>query len=211
MIPSDKYTYETTNNIDKDKLGEYKVYYDVKYHLRSFHVERTVKVVDNVKPVITANLTKIERDYCTKKDKKELKYEANDNYDGNITSEILLAEVDDNYLLTVKDKSGNEEDLYIPIDYGTKPSNYIKLTGGDTVYVRVNGTYKEQGAAYYDGCGNKLDDKVKIEGSVDTKKTGNYTINYSVADGTKKKLEKLWFIKRVNQLLLELVMVKLFI
>ncbi len=186
LIPSDKYTYEINNNIDKDNLGEYKVSYDIKYHLRKFHVERTVKVVDNVKPVITANLTKMERDYCSRKDKKELKYEAKDNYDGNLTDEILLAEVDDNYLLSVKDKAGNDEYLYIPIDYGTKPSNYIKLTGGDTVYVRVNGTYKEQGAAYYDGCGNKLGDTVKIEGSVDTKKTGNYNINYSVADGTKK-------------------------
>ena len=185
-ISKDKYTYETKNNIEINKLGEYLVTYDIKYHLRKFHVERKVKVVDDVKPVITANLEKIERDYCTKKDKKELTYEVNDNYDGVINQNITKEEIDENIVISATDANGNVGTLSIPIDYGTKPSNVIKLSGNSTVYVKVNGTYKEQGAAYYDGCGKKLDDPVKIEGSVNTSKTGTYTINYSVADGTKK-------------------------
>lgn len=185
-ISKDKYTYETNNNIDVNNLGDYVVSYDIKYHLRKFHVERKVKVVDDVKPVITANLEKIERDYCTRKDKKELTYEVNDNYDGKITENITKEEIDETVVISAKDRSGNIGTLVLPIDYGTKPSNAIKLSGNSTVYVKVNGTYKEQGAGYYDGCGKKLDDIVKIEGEVNTKKTGTYTINYSVADGTKK-------------------------
>ena len=186
MIPKEDYTYTVKDDVDTETMGDYTVEYDIKYHLKEYHVERTVNVVDNVKPVIKANLEKIERDYCTKKDKTKLTFEAEDNLDGNITSKVEEAEVDDNLLLMVTDENNNTGTLYIPITYSEKPKNYIKLTGGDTVYVNINGTYKEQGAAYYDGCGVKLDDPVKIEGSVNTKKTGTYTINYSVADGTKK-------------------------
>ena len=186
LLSHDNYTYTTKNNIDINELGEYTFSYDIKYHLRTFHLERKVLVVDDIEPVITPNLEKVERDFCTKKDKKELKYTALDNYDGDLSDKIEKNEVEDNIILSVTDKSGNRGTVSIPIDYGKKPSNYIKLTGGSTVYVKVNGTYKEQGAAYYDGCGKKLDNPVQVSGSVNTKKTGNYTITYTVSDGTKK-------------------------
>ena len=186
VIPKSEYTYETENDVNTSKLGKYKAVYDIKYHLRRFYIERTVNVVDNKEPVITPNMEKLERDYCTHKDKKELTYTVIDNYDGEITENIKKEEIDNNIVISVTDNSGNKAILNIPIDYGEKPANYIKLTGGDTLYVVLNGTYKEQGAGYFDGCGAKLDDEVKISGSVNTKKTGTYEITYSVSDGTKK-------------------------
>lgn len=185
LIDKKDYSYDMEGDVNTDKLGKYKVIYDIKYHLRRFHVERTVNVVDNVKPVITTNMEKLERDYCTRKDKKELTYSANDNYDGEI-KEILKEEIDNNIVLSATDKTGNKEIKYIPIDYGEKPANQIKLNGGSTVYVLLNKKYNEQGANYVDGCGVKLEDEVKIEGSVNTSKTGTYEIKYSVLDGTTK-------------------------
>lgn len=184
-INKENYNYETNNNVKIDTLGKYSVTYDIKYHLRKFHLERIVNVVDDVEPVITPSLEKVERDYCTKKDKKELTYTANDNYDGDLSDKVVKEELDEIIKLSVTDNSGNTGSISIPIDYGTKPSNAIKLSGNSTVYVKINGTYKEQGAGYFDGCGKKLDDKVSISGSVDTKKAGTYKITYSVSDGTK--------------------------
>ena len=108
LIDKDLYKYSDTNNVDYNKLGEYKVTYDIKYHLRKFHLERVVNVVDNVKPVITIEAEKIERDYCTKKDKKELKYEAKDNYDGDLTDKIIKTEDENNVILSVSDTSDNK-------------------------------------------------------------------------------------------------------
>ncbi len=186
LLMKDNYTYQSNSNVDTSKLGEYIVTYDIKYHLRKFHLERKVLVVDDVKPVITASISKLERDYCTRKDKNKLEYEANDNYDGILTEKILKEEIDDNIILSVTDAAGNKGVLNIPIDYGKKPDNYIKLNGSSTTYVRLNGTYKEQGAEYVDGCGKKIDAPVKNSGSVNTKKTGNYTITYTTSDGAKK-------------------------
>ncbi len=187
LISKENYTYTTHNNVDTNELGEYTVTYDISYHLRKFHLERKIHVVDDIKPVIVANLDKIERDFCTKKDKSKLTYEAVDNYDGTLTDKVMKEEKDNDIVLTVTDVAGNTGILNIPIDYGKKPSNVIKLNGGSTVYVKLNGSYKEQGAGYYDGCGKKIDDKVKISGSVNTKKTGNYTITYTTNDGATKK------------------------
>ena len=185
LVSKDSYSIKENNNIDINKLGEYKVHYEIKYHLRKIKLERIVRVVDDIKPEIIPNLEKIERDYCTRKDKKELKYEIKDNYDLEINN-INKEEDEENVIITAIDSSGNKNILKIPIDYGTKPSNYIKLNGDSTTYVKVNSKYNEKGAEYLDGCGKKLDDKVTIEGSVNTSKTGNYTITYSVSDGTKK-------------------------
>ena len=185
LINKEDYTYETSSNVNTKELGKYKVTYDIKYRFSNFHLEREVNVIDDVKPVITASLDKIERDYCTKKNKKDFTYKAIDNYDGDITDYVNPTEEEDKMILSVTDKSGNTETIEVPIDYGKKPSNVIKLSGDSTTYVKVNSTYTEKGATYYDGCGNKLNDKVNISGTVDTKKTGTYTITYSVADGTK--------------------------
>ncbi len=185
QLAKDSYTYETNSDVDTSKLGTYKVIYDIKYHLRKFHLERIVNVIDDVKPEITVNLEKMERDFCSKKDKNELKYTAIDNYDGDITDKVERKEDEENVILSVTDESNNVATLNIPIDYGNKPSNVIKLNGDSTVYVKINNSYTEKGAGYYDGCGNKLNDEVTTSGTVDTKKEGNYTITYSVSDGTK--------------------------
>ena len=107
LVAKDKYTVKSENNVNTDILGEYKVTYDIKYHLRNFHIERKVLVVDNVTPIITANIEKFERDYCTKKDKSKLTYEANDNYDGVLTDKVEQQEIENNIVLTVSDAAGN--------------------------------------------------------------------------------------------------------
>ena len=93
ILSKDKYTYETKGEVNTGELGKYTITYDIKYHLRSFHLERIVNVVDDVKPEIKANLEKLDRDYCTKKDKKKLEYTALDNYDGDITEKIEKEEI----------------------------------------------------------------------------------------------------------------------
>ena len=185
LLNKDKYSYEEESNVNTQKLGEYKVSYDIKYHLKKYHLERIVNVVDNVKPEIKINIEKIERDFCTKKDKNKLEYSASDNYDGDLTDKVEKNEEENNLILSVTDSNGNIQNITIPIDYGTKPENYLKLNGNSTIYVTLNGKYTENGAAYYDGCGKKLDDKVTISGSVDTKTVGTYTVTYSVANGKK--------------------------
>ena len=81
---------EITSNIDKDKIGEYKVNYLVKDSSNNkTEIERIVKVVDNIAPVInlkgSKNITvKVNGNYS------EDGYTAIDNLDGDITSNVKV-------------------------------------------------------------------------------------------------------------------------
>ena len=183
IIPKKDYQVEYKNNIDTNKLGKYLVTYDVKYHLRRIHVERIVNVIDDVKPEITTNIDTVERDYCSKKDKVALEVKANDNYDGDITEKIEKHEEEDTIIFKVTDNSGNSNDKVVSINYTKKPEPVFKVIGDSTTYVALGSTYKEPGAGYYDGCGNKLEAKITISGSIDINKEGTYKITYTLEGG----------------------------
>ena len=181
-MDQNSYTVTSNNDIDITKLGEYHLSYDIKYHLRSFHLERIIKVVDNIKPEINTNLESIKRDYCTKKDKDKLEYTVIDNYDGDITDKATVEELDENYIITVIDTNNNKNTLSIPIVLTEKPKDIFKLNGNSTVYVTTNSKYNDSGITYTDGCGNKLNDKVNIVNNVNTSTNGEYTVTYSIGN-----------------------------
>lgn len=60
----------------------------------------------------------------------------------------------------------------------------ITLNGKETITLKVGETYKEEGAKATDNKDGDLTDKIKIEGTVDTKKEGTYTIKYTVTDSS---------------------------
>ena len=82
---------EISNNIDKNKIGEYKVNYLVKDSSNNkTEVERIVKVIDNIPPVISLkgsrNITvKVNGNY------EEDGYTASDNLDGDITNKVKVS------------------------------------------------------------------------------------------------------------------------
>ena len=103
------------NNIDINKIGEYKVIYKVSdSSLNETVKERTVKVIDNIAPVITLKgnkkiTVKVNGNY------EEQGYFANDNYDGNVTDKVKVTN-NVNYsnvgtyeiLYTVSDSNNNQ-------------------------------------------------------------------------------------------------------
>ena len=66
-----------------------------------------------------------------------------------------------------------------------KEKPVIKLKGDSVITIKVNETYKEEGAIAKDNKDGDLTDKIKIAGKVDTKKEGTYTITYTVEDAAK--------------------------
>ena len=181
VLNNDWYSYDEVNNIDISKIGKYTESYDVNFLLRNFHVERTVEVIDDIKPTIITNLSTIKRDFCSKKDQEKLEYEALDNYDGDLTDKVTLEEDDDTMFIRVMDSHDNLLEMTLPIEYTDKPEDIFRINGSSTTYVSSGSKYSDSGVTYTDGCGNPKEGLVKT-GNVDTSKTGEYTINYA-ADG----------------------------
>lgn len=181
ILKEKEYKYEEENNVDTDKLGEYEITYKVKYKNEEYEVQRIVKVVDDEKPVLTANIDKIERDYCTKKESKKLEYKSIDNYDGDITENVVTEEKDNIFYITTTDTSGNVSTLELPISYINKPNveTVFKVNGYAKMYVPVNTNFKDEGASIKDGCGKVVSDDIVATGSVDTSAIGEYEITYT--------------------------------
>ena len=120
---------QTIGNVDTDHIGEYKINYEFG---KSGKLERTIKVIDKEKPKIElkggriVNLTK-GTSY------KEDGYEAQDNYDGDLTNKVTIEQIkvndfQDKLIYHVTDLSGNEatEERYI---------NYTEKSGKSVIYL----------------------------------------------------------------------------
>lgn len=179
-IKNTKYKVKVSGKYNTNKVGKYKIKYSVNYHGNKLNTYRVLNVYDNVNPDLTTNISTVQKDYCTKKFKQEIKYTASDNYDGDLTDKVTVNEEEDKIIYKVVDSSGNESTKEVKIDYGTKPSKKFILNGQSKTYVVLNKTYEEKGATYTDGCGNNINKEIKISGSVDTSVLGEYKITYSV-------------------------------
>ena len=186
-VDKEKIEYTTHNTVDEDNIGEYKITYEIEYAGKTYELERTVSIIDDIPPVLTVNLDTILKDYCTRKNKNELEYSAIDNYDGDITDKIEVEEIDSKITLKVADSSGNEAVKEVDVSLSSKPKSVLKLNGNSTIKVALNGIYNEQGASYQDGCGNIINKNITISGEVDTSREGEYTITYTYNNETIKR------------------------
>ena len=191
-ISKDDYTITEESNLDTTKLGTYSTNYKIKYKNKEYTITRYYQVVDEEAPTLTINVEKVDQDFCTKKISTKLEYTATDNYDGDLTENVTKEQIDDKLILTVTDSSNNVTTKELPINYKDKPKDIFKLNGNSTVNIPQNGTYKEDGAKYTDGCGNKIDKEIKTSGEVDTKTIGTYKITYEVDDKSIVRVVKVY-------------------
>lgn len=172
--------------VDDKVLGEYKLKYKVRKNKITITKERTVKIVDTVKPVITLNGeqdTKI----CPNTIYKEEGYTAVDNYDGDITKNVKVTRKEDQMIYTVSDSSNNKKTVIRTIEKKDVNAPIITLKGGENYYVTQNGKYKDPGYTAEDECEGDLTSRVTVKGTVNTKEVGTYELEYSVEDSMKNK------------------------
>ena len=174
-----KYDLKKSSNVDMSKLGTYTYEYEVEVDGKTYKLVREVEVKDTAAPVIKVEQVEIQRDFCTKAVSEEPKFTALDNYDGDVTDKVEKKDNGSKYTLSVKDSSGNSTSVDIMIKDQEEPSNKIVLNGYSTLTIYQGGTYKEEGAKVFTGCGMELpDETVTTEGTVDTNTLGTYEITY---------------------------------
>ncbi|PGS49898.1 immunoglobulin-like domain-containing protein [Bacillus sp. AFS041924] len=113
---------------------------------------------------------------------------AEDGLDGNLTDYIRVIGTIDNsrpntstltYIVT--DKSGNKTTLSrkITVIDNIKPV----ILGGTTKSIAINSIFDPYNSVYaYDNVDNDLTENMKVSGTLDTKKRGEYTLTYTVSD-----------------------------
>ncbi len=185
-----------SSEVNTSQEGSFEVTYSVSdVSGNSSSKKRTVNVVpenfvDTVPPVIKLNgpnPVNLEIGYPY----TEHGATATDNVDGDLTSKI---EIDSSELnvnaggsykiyYRVSDAAGNdaEETRGVNVSPDTVPP-VITLKGDNPLSIKIYNSFTDPGATAQDNIDGNISSKIKMSGTVDTAKAGEYTRTYTVAD-----------------------------
>ena len=175
--------------VDLDTVGTYRITYTARHIVNSVFgdaelvdaVQRTVRVVDTVAPTIV--LTADPEVFTIPGEiYQEEGYTATDNYDGDITDQVVRTETEEVITYQVTDSSGNSFQIERPIVYFDPIAPELVLKGKESMSIKLGSTFEEPGYTATDNCDGDITDRVVVSGTVDTKKVGTYTLEYTVAD-----------------------------
>lgn len=167
--------------VDSEKIGTYQVRYSATHERWHAEKVRTVRVVDTVAPRIW--LVSDPGTYVLPGEKyREEGFMARDNYDGDLTDQVIKTEKNGRIIYSVADSSGNRTEVIRDIVYYDPIAPEIELHGELSISIPLGEQYQEPGFDARDNCDGDLTDRVTVTGSVDVNRAGTYTLHYTVAD-----------------------------
>ena len=185
---------QVNGNVDYNKIGEYDVIYTIDTLIGKYEKKEKIKVVDTIAPEISLEGGE-EYNQSYAREYEEPGFKAVDAYEGDLTDKVtvLKEEIDEtryNLKYQVQDTSGNKTEKIRKVIIVDDVPPVITLNGSASMTVYLNASYDEKGAKAHDEKDGDLTDKISIEGSVDTSKTGKYTITYKVSDKSGNEAKK---------------------
>lgn len=175
--------------VDTGTLGTYELTYTSEYLLDYFFGQKTftetrtrkVHIVDTKAPEITL-VADPEVYTLPGQVYAEEGYTAVDDYDGDITDQVIREVVGETVVYTVADSSGNQTQVVRQVVYNDPIAPELVLEGNPVVVVYVGKEYTEPGYTATDNVDGDITDRVVVEGTVDTSKAGTYELTYTVKD-----------------------------
>lgn len=180
--------------INYNKIGDYKIKYEVNTLIGKYIKEVDVKIIDSKKPKIDLKEDKIyKQPYYT--EYSEPGYIAMDEYEGDLTSKVtvkkeIINDEEYNLLYEIEDSSGNKEKEIRKVIITDDIPPEITLNGDNNIIIPLNQEYIENGAIAIDKKDGDLTNKIQIEGKVDSSNEGTYYITYKVQDKSKNEAIK---------------------
>lgn len=180
IVSCKKLEIDVKNDVDTKVIGNYEIEYSYQYLEQVETLIKKVRVIDVTKPNITVDGT---LKVCPNGKIISDNYESIDDYDGDITNNVKLIDVDGQYYLESVDSSGNNTQVLVDVlkEDAVKPE--IKLTG-DKVYLQVNEKYQEKGFIASDNCDGDITSNVTVTNNINIKKAGNYEVVYKIVDSS---------------------------
>lgn len=183
---------QITGEVDLQTLGTYTVSYQASYNHMTLSENRTFVVTDNTAPEIVLisdpnHFTSPAATYV------EEGFTATDNYDGDLTANVKRQETKEKIIYTVSDSQGNTTSVERIIVYKDVIAPVITLIGGTEITSDIGKDFMDPGFTATDDCDGDLTAQVKVDGTVDSKKAGNYKLIYTIEDtsGNLCKMERL--------------------
>lgn len=167
--------------VDCSKVGSYTIEYCARFGWWTSRVQRTVHVVDSVRPILM--LRKLNREYTIPGQAyEEAGFAAWDAYDGDLTDRVQREQRGGRVIYTVADSSGNVARVVRRIVYYDPIPPELTLAGDSTLILTQGESYEEPGFTAWDNGEGDITDRVEIDGTVDTSRPGSNTLTYRVRD-----------------------------
>ena len=167
--------------VDTGHLGTYEIRYTAKHERWKTEKTRSVQIVDTVSPKIW--LAETPGNYVIPgQEYQEEGFIARDNYDGDLTDQVVKTVLHDRIIYTVADSSGNMDEVERPIVYYDPVPPELTLHGDTNITLAYGQSYEEPGYTAWDNCDGEITHKVSITGSVQSYRPGTYQLQYTVED-----------------------------
>ena len=166
---------------DATQVGDYLIKYMAEHNGHTATEYRYVHVVDSEAPVISLvsnpkGYTLIGQAY------QEEGFSATDNYDGDLTKQVVCEETDGVMYYSVTDTSGNVTTVTRKINYVSPDAPILTLEGGQASFIMAGEQYAEPGYTATDLRDGDLSANVIVSGDVDGEIPGIYTLKYSISN-----------------------------
>ena len=171
---------QISGNVSEDVLGKYVLTYSARYLWWTATAERTVRVVDSQKPVIT--LQGDGAPHIAGMPYQEEGFTAMDNHDGDITDRVVRTEDMGKITYTVFDSSGNPATAERQVPFHDPIPPEIRLTEGDYIAIPTGADFTDPGFTAVDNVDGDLTDQVTAAGEVNCFLPGEYSLVYTVTD-----------------------------
>ncbi len=195
-----------SNNIDTSTKGTYQYQYQYTVNHHKYNVTRNVIVDDIIQPSIELIG---EKNIVVNYKEKYIDEGciATDNNDGDLTPYVkITSDVNTNkfgeYTIKyeVSDKANNKAIIYRNVTVKDISSPVININRNTNSYLILGSKIDINKITAIDNYDGDVSNKVKVEGNIDTNKSGVYTIIYSVSDsfGNETKLESTINVQKKN-------------
>ena len=167
--------------VDLKKLGEYSLSFEAEFNGKTYTAKRVVVVADTLPPEIELVSNP---DYITNPGLGYVEegFTATDNYDGDVTAQVVSEQKGGVVIYTVTDSSGNKATVERKLNYKDELAPVITLTQGNHISLNPGKDFVDPGYTAVDECDGDITQKVTVEGSVNGHEYGTYTLTYRVAD-----------------------------
>ena len=175
--------------VDTSKVGTYELYYSllVEYEdgfwtqRQTRYMKRIVHVVDENAPVITLNYVE---GYYTLPGQTYVEegYTAYDEYDGDLTDQVIVTSDGKTVIYKVTDSNGNSFTTNRTIFYDDPIAPEITLLGEPEITFTEGEAFTDPGCTATDNVDGDITANIVVTGAVDHNVPGTYTLVYTVSD-----------------------------
>jgi len=175
--------------VDASTLGSYTITHTATHEKKTVSATQTVIIQDTTAPVITLTGGEIGY-YSPGYTYAENGYTAIDNYDGDITDQVVCTQNEDSITYTATDSLGNTASVTRKLECKDVVAPAITLHGDERLFLTYGETYTESGATVIDDVDGDVTSQLSITGTVDSTIYGEQYITYSVTDSNGNTAQK---------------------